>query len=472
MTKYVFTNFMTVHVWAQQTRDTARNGNDTISFRGTTLYSYSTAIANFVKDKDGNKIVLLSEKRYSPTTDRHIHAAQSASSQYPQFYVDNLLSTAYYKDTDQTDINEQHLKNVNGMVKRYHKEIARLNRTMQRRPWAEQYLRARSATFRSYADTFGFTLVEWPDVDADWKKLCERWDRLEAKRNDPKEIAKKQRAQDKKEKKMREEYRTLQGKFGPRWRVPWRTREYFEALFSEDDKAQRNTAIQKLYADKLAGWREGEDTIEYWDFPREMITDADRTARANALKERDAAKLVQWRNGEAVETDNIRDIITEEDRIARDAALRQQPGTLSNLAVYLNGDAYSPPYDLIITDEEKIQREENLKHKHARDIERWRAGEVSSYSVRMQTRYALLRVQGTKIETSHGAEFPVDHAIKAYRLLKVLHDAGKTYHRNGHSIHLGHFVVDAFEDGIVRAGCHTVEWAEIENCAKALGIAS
>lgn len=127
----------------------------------------------------------------------------------------------------------------------------------------------------------------------------------------------------------------------------------------------------------------------------------------------------------------------------------------------MRGDTYSPPHDLIITDEETIQREENLKDKQARDIERWRAGEVSSYSVRMQTRYALLRVQGTKIETSRGAEFPVEHAVKAYRLLKVLHDAGKTYYRNGHSIHLGHFVVDAFENGIVRSGCHTVEWEEI-----------
>lgn len=286
MTKHVFTNWMTVHVWAQQTQDTGRSGHNTISFQGTTLYSHHTAIANFVTDKDGNKVVLLSEERYSPTTGQHIHAAQSSSNQYPQFYVDNILSATYYNDTDSREF---HLKNVNGMVKRYHEQVARLNRTTQRHPWEQLYLKGREEKFRSYADTFGFTLVEWPDVDADWKKLCERWDRLEAKRNDPKEIAKKQRAQDKKEKKMREEYRTLQGKFGPRWSVPWSVpwnrREYFEALFSEDDKAQRNTAIQKLYEEELA----------------------------------------QWRNGEAVETYNIRGIITEEDRIARDVALRQQP---------------------------------------------------------------------------------------------------------------------------------------------------
>jgi hypothetical protein len=83
----------------------------------------------------------------------------------------------------------------------------------------------------------------------------------------------------------------------------------------------------------------------------------------------------------------------------------------------------------------------------------------------------MLRVRGDTVETSQGATFPADHTTKAYRLLITLHNAGKTYHRNGHSIHLGHFVVDTFENDVVRAGCHQVQWSEVENCAKLLGIA-
>ncbi len=98
----------------------------------------------------------------------------------------------------------------------------------------------------------------------------------------------------------------------------------------------------------------------------------------------------------------------------------------------------------------------------------WRAGANVHLPYTLPT---MLRVSRTNVQTSHGASFPVEHAVKAYQLLKLLHNVGKTYQRNGHSIHLGHFVVDSFANGIVRAGCHTVAWEEIENCAKLLGIA-
>lgn len=111
----------------------------------------------------------------------------------------------------------------------------------------------------------------------------------------------------------------------------------------------------------------------------------------------------------------------------------------------------------------------------------------------------LLRVNGDKVETSRGAEFPVEHARRAFRLLAPVVHAGKPWtagkctndhDRYGGSfgcpdcdgagndkrnvVRLGHFTVDRVEivDGaaVVVAGCHRVAWSEVEHCARELGL--
>ncbi len=82
-----------------------------------------------------------------------------------------------------------------------------------------------------------------------------------------------------------------------------------------------------------------------------------------------------------------------------------------------------------------------------------------------------LRINGDTLETSHGAEVPLDHAIKAFRVIKRLHDKGQAYERNGHTIHLGQFALDAIDTaGNVRAGCHNVAWPEIARVATLAGV--
>jgi hypothetical protein len=75
------------------------------------------------------------------------------------------------------------------------------------------------------------------------------------------------------------------------------------------------------------------------------------------------------------------------------------------------------------------------------------------------------------LQTSRGARVPLDHAVKAFRVIKRLRDKGQTYERNGHTIHLGHFALDSIDNaGNVRAGCHTVEWEEIARVATLAGV--
>ena len=82
-----------------------------------------------------------------------------------------------------------------------------------------------------------------------------------------------------------------------------------------------------------------------------------------------------------------------------------------------------------------------------------------------------LRVKGDELQTTLGARVPFAHAVKAFRVIKRLHDKGQAYQRNGHTIHLGHFALDSLDtEGNVRAGCHEVAWAEIARVATLAGV--
>lgn len=102
----------------------------------------------------------------------------------------------------------------------------------------------------------------------------------------------------------------------------------------------------------------------------------------------------------------------------------------------------------------------------------WRKGETDVMPYRFEIGApTMLRVRGDVIQTSRGAEFPADHGRRAFPLIARVRERGETWRTNGHSIHLGHFRIDEIDAaGNVRAGCHYVEWPEIENCARALGL--
>tara|TARA_R110000851_G_scaffold282411_1_gene435938 strand:+ start:988 stop:1947 length:960 start_codon:yes stop_codon:yes gene_type:complete len=83
----------------------------------------------------------------------------------------------------------------------------------------------------------------------------------------------------------------------------------------------------------------------------------------------------------------------------------------------------------------------------------------------------LMRIDGDNIKTSQGASFPVDHGKKAFTFIKDCKDNQREFLTNGKTINLGHFRIDRIEtNGNVKAGCHYVEYAEIERVAALLGL--
>lgn len=93
-------------------------------------------------------------------------------------------------------------------------------------------------------------------------------------------------------------------------------------------------------------------------------------------------------------------------------------------------------------------------------IAKWRAGERVYGSLSRVP--CMLRITGDTVETSWGAVVPIDHARRVLKLVRACRSTGRTYQRNGHTVHVGHYSVDSIDgQGTLTAGCHVIEWEEI-----------
>lgn len=81
----------------------------------------------------------------------------------------------------------------------------------------------------------------------------------------------------------------------------------------------------------------------------------------------------------------------------------------------------------------------------------------------------LLRVAGDIVKTSRGAEFPLEHGLRALPLIEaVAANGGRNFGDAGPR--LGHFRIDRIEaDGTVVAGCHRVPLFAIQHAARQVG---
>jgi len=82
---------------------------------------------------------------------------------------------------------------------------------------------------------------------------------------------------------------------------------------------------------------------------------------------------------------------------------------------------------------------------------------------------AYLRIEDDEVVTSKGAHFPISHARRGFAFVSALRAKGEAWQTNGHTFHIGHFRLDSVDEaGNVKAGCHFVEWSEIERFGKIL----
>jgi len=115
------------------------------------------------------------------------------------------------------------------------------------------------------------------------------------------------------------------------------------------------------------------------------------------------------------------------------------------------------------------KREAEYARALAESIVKWRGGE----NVYVRGGETMLRVLGDKIQTSRGAEIPLDHAPRVWGVIRKVMDRGEPYQHNGHAEHAGEFRIDRIDvDGTLHAGCHVIGYAELARMAQSLGLAA
>ena len=82
-----------------------------------------------------------------------------------------------------------------------------------------------------------------------------------------------------------------------------------------------------------------------------------------------------------------------------------------------------------------------------------------------------LRIKGDEIQTSHGANIPIDHALKVWPVIYRAHTSGKPFvPSQKRTIHLGHYRFNSFRNDVLTVGCHRIPYTEIERMAQQLGL--
>ncbi|MCK5307114.1 MAG: hypothetical protein KAJ73_00750 [Zetaproteobacteria bacterium] len=121
---------------------------------------------------------------------------------------------------------------------------------------------------------------------------------------------------------------------------------------------------------------------------------------------------------------------------------------------------------------EKVRKVQEAQ-KRAVDISEWR--EFTKPRIRLNVGYDLLRLNADmeRIETTGGAQVPVEHAKKMWPLVKRCHDRKQAWQSNGSTIKVGYFQVNHIEaTGNVRIGCHYIKYPELQSMAVQLGLTS
>ena len=480
--KTVFTDRAPVaHAWAHQTQETARY-RDNWRADGRKLYSYSTVVGLRVRrpDRDANHVgepvALLTGETYSVTTTRHMGSAWAATRGMERYAVadlDSLVRDGLANLADEWEA---------GRSPSIARRIAAAKRDADGRAWHPAYAleRARNAV-AAWIVSHARAIDSGADLAQNWQARGESTAAgfasilAEMAGYTPKQlaamIAKGKAAADAADAaraKAKRERELAEGK-----RVAELSDSDFAATFPRDGTQTGDSDYHARegasFARNLARLHKASKAAGYTSRTRELwrklkayrLHLAGRDARIlAAYRSKLAAELRAWRNGEGSPPMSYTFA-----RNPRLAAIHRRLVAHETEAAERAAEA---------------ERERNAE-RFARDAERrraWLAGE-SDYSRDSSGRQlsdergrALMRINGDNLETSWGATVPLAHAIRAFRFIKAMRESGRTWHRNGKTIRVGHYQVDAIEaDGSFTAGCHSFAWPEVERVAILAGVA-
>jgi hypothetical protein len=214
-------------------------------------------------------------------------------------------------------------------------------------------------------------------------------------------------------------------------------------------------------------------------FHVQHVCDANRNAQFAEYRERYLAlarKYSRARSNKPWILGSLRDLVDEANRFAQFFGLRCRLSLPADLSVMEAECRAIDQREKARKQREEVKRQRELEARKVEamaKLDRWANGDgaIDRFMFGGYDLPIRLRIKGDELQTSMGAIVPLAHAVKAFRIIKRLRGKGETYKHNGHTIHLGHFALDAVDtQGNVTAGCHNVAWEEIQRVAILAGV--
>lgn len=493
-----YSNSQVAHVWNAQTEERGQSNNGNFYFAGPALYSYGTHfLAGYIMP-DG--VAFLNGDSYSVTTSGHMSDARSATSNRATFTVRELtelrdLLSAISRGKLTADDKRRARDDI-----RKHAEALTAARLFQpgESSWdyAEEPDPETGSRYRekdmSHAMTAGEYLTRAAGLPAaSWPKLAREAAAIKAKR----------------------EAQTAKDTAGRATRLAIALADMPDAEFRRRLSVVDPEHVHSTYRGQ-AEQRLG--TLAKDLFRSIRVANAEgfskrRRARLSARHKLARARLADANRLESIvfARSDLRAEIRAVRSLAADWKARVETGELpdyhtlrtlergADILDKLSGKAAFPvatrerlafearrvraAAERLETERRDREEAERKAEREARELEtaehraKWLAGEAPLAGRRFDAPSggAALRINGNRLETSHGAEVPLEQAIRAFRFIKLCRERETGWRANGQRIRVGAFHVDWIDaEGNMQAGCHSFTWPEIERAAALAGVAN
>lgn len=480
----VYDASMVAHIWNAQSQNFARTSNGNFAFRGDTLYSYGT---RWIVAKLFAGAALINSERVSVTTSSHESDAWHASSNRPRFDLPGLPDSLARRLDEISDAMgrgdksfarnrvRQMLANDDYLEAMQGREIAPMGARWSRVPTGRtlgEFLCAYVGLRPAVAFNAAAKLI----------KARERKAAEEARKEKARFIRDAIIAADMPDSEWRE-------KTSIRDATTWNGERHLRERAKELRGFRLKAGLSKTRNRKLWEREKGLRAVAA-DFSRlhaianrrSRLASLVRYARQMSNVTSRPEPLAEWSSNT---WRTIRDNASELGQCAMlPAATRERLAVISEAA---KGEALAAEQrEFDRREQERKERKENrireAAEREARIIEHrraWLAGEAMEGGFSLGSNFQredgtpYLRVYGDELQTSWGATVPLGHAVKVFRFVKLCRERGESWRRNGKTIRVGHFQVDAIEpNGDFVAGCHRFAWDEIERAAIMAGVAS
>ena len=473
-----YNNSQVAHIWAQGDPDASgQSGNGNFYFTGRDLWSYGSHYLVGRIMSDGT--ALLNSTSHSVSTSGHQSDASSAVRHRERFYIPDLEDIGdILRELDRhgRKIDRKLLRRV---------LLAHANKlTGRRNEYRWQHDSEESDATREQAGAYlarlgGLPATAWPVI------LRER-NRLDAK------AAKEAQAkEDKRALELAIHYADMSDS---EWRELMRKdSSKYESFYAREAKAlyhagrlakakgfsvKRRAILKHRRADALrrkAGYDGAENNYRRWQPIRHNIELVRSFKRQLAMSPEAAPPAIQ---SAAARIRHSLSKLAECQAFPVKTQIRLdlQANELSRIV-----ERMQPDVDAWREAERERQAAEYAERERLDALDRvekiaaWHAGadvRIGRYTFDAESGGAAIRIKGDQLETSHGASVPLEHAIKAFRFVKLVRQRGTPWERNGKTIRVGHFQIDRISaEGDFKAGCHNFTWPEIERAAALAGVA-